>query len=505
MKKISKLSLFLCLCMLLQSFCLPAAALETTEAENPVAAFNAANQKLEFGDYCVQQGCRTIEGMVPLGGTDRKLATAQSVFLFETRTETVVYSYNPDMKVSPGNLAKIVTAIVTLEHAGMDEIVTCGLNVTRHGGSFGLRLKVEEELSVKDLLYGMVLAGAHDAAVALAEHVAGNQQGFVTLMNNWVVKAGCTNTSFASVHGLDTSDSYTTARDMVKIVMKAMENPLFEELFTCKAYTIGETNRSKARPEYKTQNYMMDSYTIQDFFDSRVKGGMQNYAESSGAHVICTMDNSKEDENGNVVEDPTDLHYVAVIMGSTRTFETDSWKTKHYGNFDEMTELLKYAFESFKVRRIIYEGMALSQFAVAGGESHAIGVAMENVDSVVHANAHMKNLTMNFEILDGGQLSAPIAKDQKIATMSIGYRDSIMAEVEVFAMGDVKDTNNSGVTIRSSAVRSDSDASGVLSVIGTICVIILGLAAAYLAFNAYMRSRIRAQRRRRRAQRRRMR
>lgn len=505
MKKISKLSLFLCLCMLLQSICLPVGALETTEAEDPIAAINPANQKLEFGDYCIQQGCRTIEGMVPLGGTDRKLATAQSAFLFETRTETVVYSYNPDMKVSPGNLAKIVTAIVTLEHAGLDQMVTCGLNVTRHGGSVGLRLKVEEEISVKDLLYGMVLAGAHDAAVALAEHVAGNQQGFVTLMNNWVVKAGCTNTNFASVHGLDTTDSYTSARDMVKIVMKAMENPLFEELFTCKAYTIGETNRSEARPEYKTQNYMMDTYTIEDYFDSRVKGGMQNYAATSGAHVVCIMDDTKEDESGNAIEDPTDMHYIAVVLGATRTFAENGWQPKLYGNFDEMTDLLKYAFESFKVRRIIYEGMALSQFAVAGGESHAVGMAMENVDSVVHANAHMKNLTMNFEILDGGQLSAPIAKDQKIATMSIGYRDSIMAEVEVFAMGDVKDTNNSGVTIRSSAVRSDSDASGVLSVIGTICVIVLGLAAAYLAFNAYMRSRIRAQRRRRRAQRRRMR
>ena len=141
MKKISKLSLILCLCFLLQSFCLPVSALEATEAEDPFAAINAANQKLEFGDYCVQQGCRTIEGMVPLGGTDRKLATAQAAFLYETRTETVVYSYNPDMKISPGNLTKIVTAIVTLEHAGLDQMVTCGLNVTRHGGSVGLRLR----------------------------------------------------------------------------------------------------------------------------------------------------------------------------------------------------------------------------------------------------------------------------------------------------------------------------------------------------------------------------
>ena len=89
--------------------------------------------------------------------------------------------------------------------------------------------------------------------------------------------------------------------------------------------------------------------------------------------------------------------------------------------------------------------------------------------------------------------------------MQIEYRDSVLAEAEVFSMGDVKAMDETGVTIRSTAVRSDSDDSGFLSVIGTICVIVLGLAAAYLAFNAYMRSRIRAQRRRRRANRRRAR
>lgn len=504
MKKIAHLSLLLCLCLLVQSFCLPAAALET-EATDPFAALNAANQKLEFGQVCVQNGCRTIEGMVPLGGSDRKLATSQAAFLYETNTQTVVYSYNPDMKISPGNLAKIVTAIVTLEHCTLDQIVTAGLNVTKTGSTQGMQLKVEEQMSVKDLLYGMVLNTGHDAAVALAEHVAGNQQGFVTLMNNWVVKAGCTNTSFGSVHGLDTSTSYTTARDLTKIVLKAMENPQFEELFSTKAYTVGETNRSAAREEYKTQNYMMDSFTIQDYYDSRVKAGMQSYAESSGAHVVCVMDDSRLDDDGNAIEDPTDMHYIAVVLGATRTFEENGWQPKLHGNFNEMTDLLKYAFESFKIRRIIYEGMALSQFAVAGGESYAVGQAAVNVDSVVHANSYMKNLMMNFEILDGGQLSAPIAKDEKIATMSISYGNSVMAEIEVFSMGNVKAVSDTGVTIRSTAVRSDSDDSGLLSVIGTICVIVLGLAAAYLAFNAYMRSRIRAQRRKRRAQRRRMR
>ena len=127
-----------------------------------------------------------------------------------------------------------------------------------------------------------------------------------------------------------------------------------------------------------------------------------------------------------------------------------------------------------------------------------------DIDPVVPNSAQMNNLQMNYKIVDGG-LRAPIKKDQLIATLEVQYRNSILAEAEVFAVSGVKSMDNTGVTIRSTAVRSDSESSVVLSVIGIICIIILGLAAAYLGFNAYMRSRMRARRKKRRAARRRMR
>jgi D-alanyl-D-alanine carboxypeptidase len=167
-----------------------------------------------------------------------------------------------------------------------------------------------------------------------------------------------------------------------------------------------------------------------------------------------------------------------------------------------MSELLDYGFDNFKVNRIVYDGMALSQFVVNGGESYVVGEAKVDIDSVVPKSAQMNNLQMNYKIVDGG-LRAPIQEDQLIATLEIQYRNSVMTEVEVFAVSSVKAMDNTGVTIRSTAVRSDSDDSGILSVIGTISVIILGLAVAYLAFNAYMRSKMRARRRKRRAARRR--
>ena len=96
-----------------------------------------------------------------------------------------------------------------------------------------------------------------------------------------------------------------------------------------------------------------------------------------------------------------------------------------------------------------------------------------------------------------------VSKGDLIATLEVKYLNSVMTEVEVYAMGNVKSADNTGVVIRSTATRSDSDDSGIMSVIGTICVIVLGLAVAYLGFNAYMRSRLRARRKKRRAARRR--
>ena len=146
--------------------------------------------------------------------------------------------------------------------------------------------------------------------------------------------------------------------------------------------------------------------------------------------------------------------------------------------------------------------MALSTFKVNGGECNAVGQANVNVDTVVPVNAQMKNIQMNYKAVDGG-LTAPIKKDQMIATLEVVYRTSVLTEVEVYAMSDVRRADKTGVTIRSAAVEGNKGTPGFLSALGTICVIVLGVAIAYLAFNAYMRNRIRARRRKRRAQRRR--
>lgn len=497
MKKFRYLSISLCVVLLIQCLILPAAAAEVsipqeTSASQPAGQGTA---ELPFGMASIQQGCRTINGMMPLAGSDRKLDTAQGVFLYEVKSDTVVYAYNPDMKVHPGSLAKIVLSMIVLENCERDEIVTVteGIQSYIPAGANNINLKSLEELTVNDLLHAVLLYNANDAAVALAHHVAGTSEAFVTLMNNRVKQLGCTNTEFGNLSGLYTAVSTSSARDMAKIVKAAIKDEDFAEIFGTTSYTIPATNLMEQRAKITTTNYLIDESIIPDFYDTRVTGGFQSYHEDTGASIACTAKN----KSGT-------MEYIVVILGAIRTFAENGWQPVIYGNFNEATDLLEYGFNNFKVNRIIYEGMSLSQFTVAGGECNAVGQAMVDIDSVVPSSVQMDNLRMSFKVVDGG-LTAPVKKDQLIATMSISYLNSVIAEAEVYAMGNVMEADDTGVTIQSVAARNDEEASGFLSVLGTICVLVLGLVVAYLAYNSYMRSRIRAQRRRRRQNRRRMR
>lgn len=499
MKKLKHLSLLLCLTLLLQCFALPVMATEPaqTEAMEAAEAPVPEIEEIPFGSVCIQKGCRTIEGMVPVGGNDRRLETAQSAFLYELTTDTVVYSYNPDMKVHPGTLAKMVLGLLVLENCDREDMVTVteGIQAYIPASSNKINLKSFEQISVNELLHAVMLYGANDAAVALAHHVTGttSTDAFLAMMNNRVKMMGCTNTEFGNISGLYTAQSYSTARDMAKIVREAIQNKDFAEIFGTAEYTIPATDVSKERPLDPT-NYMMSERILQDFYDTRVTGGMQSYHADTGASIVCTAKERTDDHP---------MQFIGVVLGATRTFDpVDTWKPIYYGNFNELTALFKFGFENFKINRIVYEGMSLSQFAVAGGECNAVGQSIVDIDSVVPINAQMQNLVLRFSVANGG-LTAPIKKEQLIATVQVEYRNSVLAEAEVYAMGNVKRADETGVTIRSTAVRSDSDASGFLRVLGIICVSVLGLAVAYLSFNAYMRSRMRARRRRRRENRRR--
>lgn len=502
MKKFTFLSLLLCIAMLLQGIALPVLAVpveisQETAAEETIETtpgFNAVSE-IPFGSVCIQNGCRTIEGMVPLGGSERRLETAQSAFAFEVNTGTVIYSHNPDVKVSPGTLTKIVTALVAIENCELDDIVTVKDGIQSRVPMSAQILKPEglksgEKLTVEDLLHGVLLASANDAAVALAEHVSGSTTGFLALMNQRVKAMGCYNTEFGNISGLDTATSLTTARDLTRIVVEACKNKTFATIFGTVKYTIPATNLAKERP-LTTNNYFIDESVIPQFRDTKVKGGLASYSEPSGASLACIA--KSVDESMTVV---------SVVLGSIREFEANGWKVKTYGNYNEMQQLLAYTFNNFKVNRILYDGQSLEQFSVINGESDAVGKPHVNYDSVLPKDCQLTNLIFEYTPVDGG-LTAPIKEDQKIATVAIKYRNSCIAEAEIYSMGNVIPADNTGVEVFSKVGQTQKSFDGVLSVIGIIAILAAGAFGLYLGLNALRRASIRAKRRRRRQNRRR--
>lgn len=453
-------------------------------AESPyiIADGPSANNQLAFGSVSILNGCRTIDSFVPLGGSDRRLETALSAFAYERSTGTVVYSYNPDIKVSPGGLTKMVTALIVLERCQRDEIVTVNSrNINRlPAGTVIVELRNEEQLTVDDLLHCLIMQNAADAAIALAEYVAGNQEAFVTLMNQRVRQMGCTNTEFGNVHGLDNNSQYTTARDMARFMCDATRNDAFCELISCISYTVPETPKHKQR-EFESQNYFIDAHNVQKFYDKRVTGGMQSASVASGANVAFTA------EQGN-------MDMVFVVMGCTRQLYENGWQVKVYGNFEEGQALLKYVFGNFKANRILYDGQALKQFAVSGGECNVVVEPHLDLDSVLPSDARMDNLIM--EYTDKG-LTAPIRKGDIVATVEVWYRHTCLMEAELYAMEDVRPAASSGMKVLGGANRNDSD-SRLSRYVLIISLVILIPVGGYLAFNALMRARRRAMIRRRR-------
>lgn len=505
MKKNRYLLLLLCFVMLMQTLVLPAFALpvevtpetvpqDTTVPAQSTPGFTAVSD-IPFGSVSIQSGCRSIEGMVPLGGSERRLETALSAFAYEVTTGTVIYSYSPDVKVSPGTLTKIVTALIAIENCNLKDMVTVkdGIQSRVPMGARVMRpdsLKSGEQLTVEDLLHGVLLTSANDAAVALAEHVSGSTTGFLTLMNQRVRQMGCYNTEFGNISGLDTATSYTTARDMTRIVMEACKNDTFTKIFGTIKYTVPETNMAKERP-LNTDNYFIDESVIPQFLDQKVKGGLASYSEASGASLACISKSMDES-----------MTVVTVVLGCQRVYEENGWKVKTYGNYNEMQSLLAYVYDNFKVNRILYESQALEQFTVMGGECDVVGEPHVNYDTVLPKDCNMTNLIFEYTPVGGG-LSAPIKQDQMIATVAVKYRNSCIAEAEIYAMGNISSADNTDVTIHSKMAKQQISLDGVLGIVGIAAVLLVGAFGVYVGLNALRRARVRAKRRRRRQNRRR--
>lgn len=158
---------------------------------------------------------------------------AQAAALIDVTSGRMLYSDHGDQELPIASLTKIMTAIVAIEHGKMDEKVKVSSHAYRKEGS-SIYLQLGEEMSLENMLYGLMLRSGNDAATAIAEHVGGSEEGFVHLMNQQVDLLGLKHTHFQNPHGLDAKGHYSSANDLAKMTAYALHNPIFKEMVSTK-------------------------------------------------------------------------------------------------------------------------------------------------------------------------------------------------------------------------------------------------------------------------------
>jgi D-alanyl-D-alanine carboxypeptidase len=334
-----------------------------------------------------------------------------------------------------------------------------------------------------------MLYSANDAALNIASIIGGSQEGFVEMMNQRAKQMGCTDTVFTNVHGLDDPNQYTTARDMVKIVLEATKNETFCTVFGEDSVEMPPTNRSEKSRYINSDNHLIFRNVLPKFNRSEVTGGKTSSTGSSGSSLIATAEKN-------------DMKLICLVMGAQR--EADGGSVTYYGNFEEMFDLLDFTFDGFRISRVLYPDLALSQFKVNGGECDVVGYPDISVNSVMPIDCTLDNLIFRYSV-EGGGLNAPVAKDQKIATVQVWYRTSCITEAQVFAMNSVRSVVNSGVNINAVASRDDSNVGKFFKTLGLVMMVLVSLFVVYLVINNYRRIRGERRKARRRAARRRSR
>lgn len=174
-------------------------------------------------------------------------SSAKAMCVIEKDSQRVIYSKNQDEKLPMASTTKIMTAITVIQNCqNLDELIQVDDSAVGVSGT-SIYLRQGEELTVEDLLYGLMLRSGNDAAVALACHISGSEKEFAKLMNDMAKKIGANNSHFANPHGLDNPEHYTTAYDLALITSYALNNPIFKKIVSTKSYVIEATNKSDKR------------------------------------------------------------------------------------------------------------------------------------------------------------------------------------------------------------------------------------------------------------------
>ena len=326
----------------------------------------------------------------------------KSAYLTDYLTGAVLYAKNEQERLPIASVTKIMTSLLVFEaleaeKISYEETVTVSDHAASMGGS-QVYLEPGEQMSVKDLMKAMMISSANDATVALAEHVAGSVETFVSMMNNRAAALGMTNTAFKNPHGLDEEGHYSCAKDVAVMTRELLTHKDVSQFTTVWMDTIrdgafGLSNTNKLIRYYSGATGMKTGFT--------------------NAAGFCL--------SGTAMRDG--LHLIAVVLGGESSNE----------RFGTVKKMLDYGFANYSV--FTPEHLKVEDIFVPGGTDNYLS-ADYTPPSMLTEKGVAGEITQRISVFE--DISAPVAKGDKVGRVDV-YRDGeLIATADLTASEDIQ-------------------------------------------------------------------
>lgn len=341
---------------------------------------------------------------------------SRSCIIYDRNSHMVLYSKNENKTVKMASTTKIMTSLIIIENCDLSETVEVSKKSASTGGS-RLGLKTGDKITIKDLLYGLMLCSGNDAAIALAEYAGEDVTGFVTLMNDKANQLGLKDTHYESPHGLDSDNHYTTAYELAVLTDYALKNKTFLQIVGTKNYTITINGYSK---NISNTNELLGNLTGV----YGVKTGFTNGANR------CLVTACKRNN----------MDIICVVLGAdTKRFRTqDSIKLIEYAfkNFTyiNVNDLAIDYFENWKNENLKY---------LTINKSSSTSFKLEVKTSKTPILSILKNETNDIKtsISIKPNLEAPLYPDSVIGSLTLSISDRNLITLDIINTDTIKKKN----------------------------------------------------------------
>lgn len=426
MKKLKFTAFLLCFVLLFNSFC-PAAFAAEEETESTAATeatedfHNAVIAPEEVYFEMPAPDSEVMPAPSEFFYGDEYQADARAAILLELNSNAVVYSLNPDLKIYPASLTKILTCILALEYGDLEDTVTVTdtalSNLDISGSSAGLM--AGEQMSLRNLLYCMMLSSANEACNVAAEYVCGDIDTFVELMNAKAAALGCKNTHFVNTHGLHNEEHYTTVRDLSTIARYAWQNEMFRKISSTAKYTVPATNKSEPRELETTNELIIDNYT--KYYYSKASGIKTGFTTPAGGCLASTAADKH-------------VEYLSVVVGCEIVHEADNSYTDE--RFVVTKRLFEYAFKNFSYTQVVSRLDMIGSVPVtlSAAKDFVIVRPAEDVYALLPDDFDPSLVSTSYSLYNNASgLEAPVEEGQLVGELTVFYDGKTIATAPLAA------------------------------------------------------------------------